>query len=506
MTLFLIIISIVIFALTSNFFKNKKVFIALLIVAVLFCYFLLAKNFFYPETFLPSSKINTYYFCCNYYNLVTNAIKNKKLYITTSKFYPKLETDNIYKNYPELFFADEKYQSLFDTSYYKGKVYLYFGITPILLFYLPFNLITNLYLTDKFLVFILSCFIFLLSLFLIKNFIKDFNFNNKPPSVITILTVFLIGLCNYLPFLLIRNNIYEVLITTANLLLILSFLFFYFYLKTKNNKKQYILILLISLCLALSVGARPYYVLHIPAFFILITFLKYNQTKNIKELIKTAITFLIPCLLYGTVVALYNYLRFDSIFEFGFKYTLNSENHYEQFTSLKDVFLAIKYDLFQFPEINKNTFFSLVQTKGHLFGNEFVAGIIWTFPLIFLFVLIPKFLIDTFKQNKNIFYITILMVFVICINLFITSFIGMVTRYFFEWMFFIVILSIILFYYLYDKAKTKNLKNILNIFFVLIFCYSVFINVCLLFCENNAMLFAKTNPENYIQAINFLFK
>lgn len=247
MNLFLIVISIVVFSLISVFFKNKKIFIIISIIAVLFCYFLLAKNFFHPETFFPSSKINICYFCGNYYNLLADAIKNKKLYITTSEFYPKLEINNIYENYPIIVLSDEQYKSLFDTSYYKGKIYLYFGITPVLLFYLPFNLITGLYLTDKFLVFILACMFFIISLIFLKNITKKFD--NQLPNIIFILSIFLIGLCNYLPFLLIKNSIYEVAVITANLLLLISFLLLYYYLEIKNTKKQYILVLLLSFVL-----------------------------------------------------------------------------------------------------------------------------------------------------------------------------------------------------------------------------------------------------------------
>lgn len=82
------------------------------------------------------------------------------------------------------------------------------------------------------------------------------------------------------------------------------------------------------------------------------------------------------------IVALYNYLRFDSIFEFGWKYQLNDLNQYGYIASIKDSILSLKYNLFQFPEFDKNTIFSLVKATGHRIGNEFVAGAIWTFPLI----------------------------------------------------------------------------------------------------------------------------
>jgi hypothetical protein len=113
---------------------------------------------------------------------------------------------------------------------------------------------------------------------------------------------------------------------------------------------------------------------------------------------------------------------------------------------------------------------------------------------------------EAFVKDKNAFYITIFMMFVIIVNLIVTSFIGMITRYFFEYMLFCVILSMILFYYLYDNVTSNRLKKILNIFFILMFVYSAFINVSLLFCENNALFYARTSGDNYISVINFLFK
>ena len=156
MMLLLIIMSIVVFALISNFFKNQKIFILISIVLILFFYFFLAKNFFNIKSFYPTFENKTYYLCNNFYNLVVDALKNKKLYIATLEDYPKLNMDNVYRNFDTVY--DEfKYRNLFDSSYYKGKIYIYFGITPVLLFYLPFNIITNLYLTDKIVVLFLAC-------------------------------------------------------------------------------------------------------------------------------------------------------------------------------------------------------------------------------------------------------------------------------------------------------------------------------------------------------------
>ncbi|MBO7611967.1 MAG: hypothetical protein J6T23_07150 [Elusimicrobia bacterium] len=502
MTLLLIILAIVVFALISKFFKNKKIFLIISVAFVLSFYFFLAKNFFHIESFYPTSEIKTYYLCNNFYNLVADALKDKKLYIGTLEEYPKLNVDNVYKNFDTVF-EDPKYTNLFDSSYYKGKIYIYFGITPVLLFYLPFNIITSLYLTDKMVVFLLACLSFILSLLLLKKITTSLKFNVQ--SSIIILSIFLVGLCNYIPFLVIRSCIFEVAILTANVLLLLSFLLLYFFLQTKETTKRYILLILISFCLALAAGARPFYVLHIPLFYCLILLFEYNQNKDIRKILKVSFAFLAPCMFYGIILALYNYLRFDSIFEFGFKYTLNSENHYEQTPSITDALLAIKYNLFQIPDIVEDTIFSLAQTEGHLFANEVVIGVFWAFPLILSFIFFPKFLLNIIKRNKEIFGIIILMLFVAGINLFITSFIGMVSRYFFEYMSLIVPMSLILFYYLYSNAEDKLLKTVLNVYFILLFIYSVFMNMSCLFCEKFSLYYYGSSADNYLKIIGFLF-
>ncbi len=500
MNLFFIILFLFCFSFIPKIFpKYNKYFVFLSILLVLSCYFSLSKNFFHLEKeFYPSQQIQVYTPLGNYYNFLVKSLKRHKLYLLIDcEKYPKLKSPGIYKNYEKYTYEDNNLMPLFDTSLYKGKIYLYFGITPVLLFYLPFNLITDLYLTDKFLVFVLSCISFLLLVFFF------FKLKKRQPSAenFDILSIFLIGFCSILPFILIRSCIYEVAIITANVLLLLSFAVFYYNLL--YSKFSYFFVFLLGLLLSFSVGARPHYVLFIPVFLSAVIWIKYNETKNIKTSLKHTIIFLIPCIFVGLIIAGYNYLRFDSIFEFGWKYQLN---YYHENPSLKDFFLALKYNIFSFPNINEKTVFSLAQSNGHSVGNEFVTGIIWTFPLIFLFVFIPKFLKDIFKENKNIFYVVVLMTVVVMINIFVISFVGMVIRFFFEYMSFIVVLSLILFYYVYTKLNTNFLKKTAEIFFILIFVYSVFINISLLFCENNSKFYAPSSRDNYPKTVQFLFK
>ncbi len=496
MTLLLIISSLVLYALIISFVPKKynKIFIILSIFAIFLFYFFLGKTFFHGKHFFPSSENYNFIPCGNFYNLLTDSILNHKLNI-----FDDIEIKNpqtIYKTYERL---------LVDTSFYKGKIYLYFGITPVLLFHLPFHIITKLYLYDIFLIFLLSCCSLLLSILLVNNISKQIIKNSNINPYINMLSIFFIGLCNLLPFIIIRGFIYQLAIITANVLLLGTFCLFYYFINTQNIKKQYVLIFFISFLLCLSVGTRPHYVLFIPVFFAFIAYLSYIETGKIKNTVNCILIFLIPCLIYGTVIALYNYFRFDSIFEFGWKYQLNPGNQLHYNADIKDLLVSIKNNFFLLPNMNEKTIFSLVKTHGHKIGNEYIVGIIWTCPIILMLFYTPSFLKKQFKINFKIFSLISIMLFTIIINIIVTGFIGMIIRYIFEYLSIMVILSLIFFNYLYSRIQNKLLKYYINFLFTIMVAYSIFINIALLFCKENFWLFPLLYNTICNKVVRFLF-
>ncbi|MBR3628329.1 MAG: hypothetical protein IKN42_05750, partial [Elusimicrobia bacterium] len=443
--------------------------------------------------FYPSKNIQLYSPCGNFYNLLTNSIKDFKTNILENISIPSGNNSQEYgKSIP----------LLLDTSLYKQKIYLYFGITPVLLFYLPFNLITKLYLTDKSVVFLLACFSFLFSLFLIKTLTK--NYKNIPANI-KILSLFLIGFCNFLPFMIIHGFIYQVAVLTANNLLFGTFCLFYYYITIKDLRTQHILSFFISLFLCLSVGARPHYILFIPIFLFFIIYLNYKQNDNFKNIFKTIIFFITPCLIYGTIIALYNYLRFDSIFEFGWKYQLNVQDQLNFTFTIKDFIIGLKNNFLLLPTINEQTFFSLKAISNHRIGNEYVTGILWTCPIVYILFSLPNFLKKTFIDNKNNFIFLSALISVIIINIIIISFFGIVIRYIFEFLSLMVILSVTIFFFYFNRTTDKSTRFFLNLLFIFIFVYSVFINISLLFCRENFWFYPTMTNTNYSKIIEFLF-
>lgn len=500
MTLLLIILSLVGFSFVSNYFsKYNGIFAFISILFVLSSYFIL--SFQCSNGILLNKETAKY-------NLQTKAFKNNKLFLFDSKDFNNetieiLHRKDIYENYSQYFYNIE-IRKIFDLSYYKNKVYLYFGITPILLIYLPYNLIFDYYISDSLAGFFLSSLIFILSLIILRNFNRFFLCYKIKPFYEN-LSIFLIGFCNYTVILVIKIEIYEISSISAAVLLLLSILLFMKYLLATKQSTKYKLTFIIGLLLSLAVGCRPHYVLFIPIFFLLIIFIEFKNKQN-NNIFKSIICFLIPCIIYGFIIATYNYLRFDSIFEFGWKYQLNSHNQFDFVPTFKDFLLGIQYHLFKMPNIVNDlyTAFSFCFAKGHRIASEFGVGIIYNCPISLLILSLLLF----FKKikNKNIISIIVLLLILFIINFNVACVFGIMRRYAFEYLYIINILALITFYLIEKDLNNKKQKNIILVFFIILFVYTVYINICLLFCLHNSLMFIdEYNNKFYTKVINFLF-
>ena len=433
MNLFFIILFITSISVLLKFVpKLSKVIITLSVLLIISFYFLLTynsqKDYFFPNKYSDNDRYK--------YNTLVNSLKSTKFFLyDTNSFNSEtidiLHKNDIYRNYSEYFENNIQIQKVFDLSYYKDKIYLYFGLTPIILFYLPFNLLSNYCLSDNIIAFFLVSLIFIFSLLILKLFNKDF-LHYKPKSHFQFLIILLVGFCNYGIILAIKPEIYEICSLSAALLLLIAIYLFMKNILTKN--KTNIFIFFIGLALSLSVGARPHYVLIIPIFFLLTFYVEYRKEKKIKDILVTILYFLLPCIIYGSILALYNYLRFDSIFEFGWKYQLNSHNQYEYIATIKDFLTGLKYHLCKMPESIKDsyTIFSFAIGTGHRIANEFVVGLIFVCPLSLVLLFTP---ISLKKSNKFIITIFILLFSLFFINFNIACLFGVMRRYAFEYIY-----------------------------------------------------------------------
>ncbi len=201
-----------------------------------------------------------------------------------------------------------------DLSFYKGKFHLYFGATPILLFYAPIQLLIRTQIPDACSV-VLFMFGTVYFTVLIFNLLKTTIFNNLDEKIIN-LSIIVLAFSNLAPYLIYGASMYTIPISCGCFCNTTAYYFLCRALLDKIVKKK--CLILGSIFLGLAIGCRPYFVFS--GFLVLLLAWFYLRAKR-----ENLILF-IPFFLLLMTQLLYNYFRFDNLFEFGNRYQLTCWN------------------------------------------------------------------------------------------------------------------------------------------------------------------------------------
>jgi Flp pilus assembly protein TadD len=214
-------------------------------------------------------------------------------------------------------FAEDR---LHDTSYFRGKLYLYFGVTPALLLFWPYHAITGGYLSHSMAVAIFSGAGFLVSVGLLRALRRRY-FPATPVPVVGAGAVAL-GLANSVPVMMWRPDVWEVPISCGYALLAAALAGLWAALHDTRRGARWLAVA--SAALGLAVGARPFLLLAVP--ILLFPLLAWRAGARRGEPVPAAgralAAALGPLALAGFSLALYNHFRFESPFEFGQRYQL----------------------------------------------------------------------------------------------------------------------------------------------------------------------------------------
>nr|MCR4990047.1 hypothetical protein [Lachnospiraceae bacterium] len=255
------------------------------------------------------------------YQLLADAIKG-------GKFSLDIEVPQILKNLDNPYDRIQRERAFegtgqwyrWDHAYYKGKYYVYFGVVPVLVFYLPALLITGIQLSNHTAVFFASLLLLLGILGTIHEFIKKW-FPKLSLGMWLLLTESLLLGSNTI-YMLKRPDLYTVPIITG---LAFGFLGLWFFLQSIGKDEiRYNFVAIGSLFTALVAGCRPQLFLMFAFFFVLYSPIIFNKTKLISpEGGKLALELLVPMFAVALFLMLYNFKRFGSPFDFGANYNLN---------------------------------------------------------------------------------------------------------------------------------------------------------------------------------------
>lgn len=209
---------------------------------------------------------------------------------------------------------------LHDASYYHGHYYLYFGVTPAVVFFWPYRILVGRYATDSQAV-VLFCGIgYLASLGMVIAARRRYFPGAGLGAVLG--GAMAVGLLTMVPTLLRRPAIYEVPISCAYAGCMLAMAALW---KAVHSERVASWTALASLFYGLTVGARPTYVFG-AAFLVvpLILQIRGGQFATRKfAILRTALAVVVPIAVVGIALMVFNLERFGSPLEFGQHFQLS---------------------------------------------------------------------------------------------------------------------------------------------------------------------------------------
>jgi hypothetical protein len=280
---------------------------------------------------------------------------------------------------------------IWDVSLFDGKYYIYWGPAPAL-FMAIVGLFHPIKSGDQYIVFASACTLFLINVLILFGLWKRF-FSDLPLWTFEIIILFA-GLVSPLLWSLNDPEIYEASILFGQFFLMGGF--YFTFLSFDRPASSIWKLTLAGICWAVAVASRITLILPI-AFWAALFILSIRRSGK-HNIWRLALVMTLPLMISLLAMGWYNFVRFDSPFEFGLHYQLTSSDlRKTQLFSLAYLpsnlygYLFYRFDV-------QNTFPFLVAdnpmhpiifpdlTPGVLF--EQTTGILWTSPFL-LFALIP---------------------------------------------------------------------------------------------------------------------
>jgi hypothetical protein len=436
----------------------------------------------------------------NMYDELACAILDGKTYIDNNDVPNSLkELSNPYDTTLRAFKSQQtgdKYR--WDVAYFDGHYYVYFGIVPLLLMYLPFRLIFNSPFPTVVGIIIFSV-LFSIGAYKLITLIAEKKFKNISLGTVLLVLITSIISCG-LMFLVKRPDFYGIPIITG---MTFSVFGIYNWLSgIYNEEKRNLRFFLGSICMALVAGCRPQLLLltflAIPLFFKKYIIEKEFKTKQgIKELT----LLLSPYIVVASGLMFYNFIRFGSPFDFGSNYQLTTNDVTKRGFNMGRTGLGFFTYLFQPPVFSaKFPFLEKVTIKTNYVGKTIVencfGGLITSTPILWFTGLFSKAK-NTLKEKKLLSHTILLILSGLIIVFFNTQAGGLLQRYISDFGFIFFGAVILIIFALYENAESKGEKHLLNI---LTFCssfFSIFYSFALAFSVSDVTIDTR-NPELFL--------
>lgn len=372
-----------------------------------------------------------------------------------------------------------------DNAYYNGKYYVYFGVAPILMYYVPYYFFTHKDLPHNMAVYF-SSILSVIGIFFLLYQIKKRWFKNLSFGLYYIISLIFIFGCGII-YIIKCGDIYPLPIITGMMLAIFALGFWICAKKkvvaedgtiTENFSSLYLM--LGSIFMASVVASRPQIFLSFIIGIILFwddVFKK--RTLFSKRSFNQTLALCIPFVIIGALIMWYNAARFGSVFDFGANYNLTSNDMTKRGFVFGRIGTGLFAYLFHTPQIIvKFPFLNLISIdtvyQGLTIDGKFFGGIMATEPILWLGVFAAIYgKKNNLFSDKKLWYI-VMSCFVISLIIIIldTQMAGIIRRYFADFLWLMYLGSAISCFAVYDKLANVKQKYI----------FLKGLNVCLVIC------------------------
>ena len=284
-----------------------------------------------------------------------------------------------------------------DHLLFEGKYYSYYGIAPVLLLFLPYNLVTGYYFptAEAILLFGGLGIIFLTLLFL--EFAKLFG--KRIPNSMLISTLVILQMSSGVWYNFVYDNFYEIAQSSGFLFTCAGF---FFLLKSRiigEGRINHLHLTLATVCLSWAVLCRPTLALYCIVACIFLVFGYFKRRDEVKALPprdgmtakqamgratgKYFLAALTPFVLIGGIQVIYNVARFGNPLDFGIQYSLTINDFTRSQYHTDFVMIGLFNFLFAFPRIQPEfpyvvSNFSTLSTNGYYYiANRNAIGLLW---------------------------------------------------------------------------------------------------------------------------------
>lgn len=380
---------------------SKVIFVIIGTILVIFCIFIWKACAVHGVDNIEYKKENLGQ---NIYLYMFDSWKKGITYLDIDADSKLLELQNVYDRSER---DAEGCSYMWDYAYYDGKYFSYYGITPLVLVYIPYNIVTGM-LPNDFVTGLILNILNMVALCCVFYSILEL-FEIKCNLVLIVLESFAVAAGSMMYSLQsCANQLYNLNLCTCFCMLLFIFSSIRAYIS--RCATQYVYIFIAGLSAVLLVESRPNAIIS-AGLFVAPLYLLYLQNQNVEKRKKFILVgcFVMVLGIGAVWVCWYNYSRFGNIIDFGKNYQLTAydANYYNVTIEIKKIICSIYYYLFEAPSfIGRFPFIVLndlpVDGMGHYVLKDPNMGIVFI-PFIFG-ILFIHYVKKKKRENKMLLF------------------------------------------------------------------------------------------------------